>query len=310
VVGLDGGGTKTAAVLMRQDGEVLARGKGGAANWNFVAEDTVRESVRTALVQVLQALAGGEGLMAIGGHVLAPLRMFADILDELCPNAPYYPLGEAAVAAVGIVGEEQPGVVVIAGTGSQASGFAGGETWFVGGWGSPLGDEGGAADIGWRALRAATRTYDGRIPPTSLLEAIYAHFGIDDLRAWMSRFYQDGIARHEIAALAPVVVRCADNGDGAARRILQEAGRELALAASTAARRARLSGTAFPVITAGAVFRGGAAILAPFQEALREVEPQAYLVASRFESDVGAALLTLAACGIPLDEEVLARAER
>ncbi len=308
VIGVDGGGTKTAAVLMREDGAILARGRGGPANHNFVPPDAVVASVEAAVAEVCRGLPPGAAVSAIGGHVLAPVAVFAAVLARLCGSAPYHNWGEAEVAAVGLVGKSQPGVVVIAGTGSQATGFCGAQRKSAGGWGTPLGDEGGAGYIGWRALQAATRAYDGRTPPTALLDAIYAHFGIQDLWALIPLLYRGTLPRHQIAALAPLVARCAEAGDATAREIMHQAGEELALLAATAARHVGLSGSAFPVVLAGGVFRAGEVLLEPLRAALRAREPLAATTFPRFASEVGAALLTLEACGVSLTEALFARA--
>lgn len=298
VIGLDGGGSKTAAVLMRQDGQIHARGQGGPANRNFAPAEVVCQSVRAAMVEAIANLPTDGLLIAVGGHVIAPIELFAEALDELTPGLPYHNFAEAEVAAVGLVGREQPGVVIIAGTGSQATGFgAQGQRKSVGGWGTPLGDEGGAGWIGWAALRAATRAYDGRATPTRLTEAIYAHFQISNLWELIGPLYRGDLPRHQIAALAPWVARCAEEGDAIAWQIMQEGGAELAVLAATAARHVGLSGGAFPVVMAGGAFRAGAVLTAPLEARLKELEPGASLCPPRYPPEVGAAWLTLGASG-------------
>lgn len=299
VIGLDGGGTKTAAILMREDGQLFARGQGGPANRNFAPPEALCQSVRDAISEAIASLPADGQLTAVGGHVIAPTELFAAALDELTPGLPYHNFAEAEVAAVGLVGREQPGVVIIAGTGSQATAFgAQGQRQSVGGWGTPLGDEGGAGWIGWAALRAVSRAHDGRSAPTRLTEAIYAHFQISNLWELIGPLYRGDLPRHQIAALAPLVARCAEEGDAAAQRIMQEGGAELALLAATAARRVGLSGGAFTVVMAGGAFRAGAVLTTPLEARLRELEPGAALCSPRYPPEVGAALLTLGASGI------------
>jgi glucosamine kinase len=307
VIGLDGGGSKTAAVLMCEDGDVLARGQGGPANRNFVPPEAVNQSVRQAISEAIAKLPADGQIIAVGGHIIAPTELFAVALHELTPGLPYHDFAEAEIAAVGIVGREQPGVVLIAGTGSQATAFgAQGQRKSVGGWGTPLGDEGGAGWIGWAALRAATRAYEGRATPTCLTEAIYAHFHIANLWELIAPLYRGDLPRHQIAALAPLVARCAAEGDVAARQIMQEGGAELALLAATAARHAGLSGSAFPVVTAGGVFRAGAVLITSLAARLAELEPGASFCPPRYPPEVGGALLTLKICRSDWQSDLLA----
>lgn len=127
------------------------------------------------------------------------------------------------------------GVLVLAGTGSNViARSADGATTSVGGWGPAIGDEGSGNWIGSQALRVAFRAHDTG-ESTSLLRRIAQHWHlarIEDIVAEANR-----VPGPDFAALTPVVVSCAEEGDAVATRVLVSAGRELAVAATVAIRK-------------------------------------------------------------------------
>ncbi len=139
---------------------------------------------------------------------------------------------DALIALVGATGGE-PGVVVIAGTGSIAFGRnAEGRTARAGGWGYAFGDEGGAFDLVRKALRAILRFDEGWGPPTALREALLGITDARDANDLLHRFYTDEFPRARIAAFAALVDEVAMSGDAVARDILSGAAQSLAAIAA------------------------------------------------------------------------------
>jgi glucosamine kinase len=113
---------------------------------------------------------------------------------------------------------------VIVGTGSFGlARVAGGEAR-VGGYGFPISDEGSGAELGLQAIRLALRAFDGRVDRTALLGDVLARFDDDPAAAvaWM-----DAATATDYATFAPLVMRHADNGDPAGRRIVQGAAEQV-----------------------------------------------------------------------------------
>ncbi len=129
------------------------------------------------------------------------------------------------IALVSAFGVEDPGMLLVAGTGSAGVARVGGRRLVrVGGLGWRMGDEGGGYAIGCAALRAVGQAMDGRGTPTRLSQQIPLSLGLDGekLVRWA------GNARvREVAALAPLVVAAADH-DPVARTIVAQAARDLA----------------------------------------------------------------------------------
>jgi N-acetylglucosamine kinase-like BadF-type ATPase len=166
VLGFDGGGTKTDCVLMEESGKILARTQGGPSNPLRVGFGAALASIREAARQALDAAklpwspaADGicAGLAGAGPPESADKirALFAAEFPEskirICTDL------DLALAAAG----EGSVIVLLAGTGSFAVGRnAAGETARAGGYGSQIGDEGSAYDIGRRAVLTAMHEND------------------------------------------------------------------------------------------------------------------------------------------------------
>jgi N-acetylglucosamine kinase-like BadF-type ATPase len=119
-----------------------------------------------------------------------------------------------------------PGILMIAGTGSNVLGRAAdGAMYHAGGWGPALGDEGSGFWIGQEALRTGFWAKDRGVA-TILLTEIGEFWGTKSL----GEIVEMANARPgpDFPALAPIVVRCAEAGDELAAAVLERAGIELA----------------------------------------------------------------------------------
>src|SRR5512132_1215120 len=182
---VDGGGTTTHAVILDASFTVLGEGLAGPSNPLRVgivnAAAAVREAIdraceaaklrRTDLVAAEIGLAG-----ASRNELRARMReaLHGSGIGEIVV------VGDADIALYGAT-EGEPGLIVIAGTGSICCGVNGrGKRICAGGWGPVAGDEGGGAWIARRALRAIAHAVDGRGPTTSLTAAAGTYFHVSD----------------------------------------------------------------------------------------------------------------------------------
>jgi N-acetylglucosamine kinase-like BadF-type ATPase len=143
---------------------------------------------------------------------------------------------DAHIALAGATGGE-PGIIVIAGTGSMVFGRnAAGITARAGGWGFIFGDEGGAFDLVRQALRAILRNEEGWGPPTALREALLEATGVRDAHQLLHLFYTDEFPRDRVAGWAKLVDQAARAGDAVAGDILGSAAQQLAALTATVRR--------------------------------------------------------------------------
>jgi glucosamine kinase len=120
----------------------------------------------------------------------------------------------------------KPGILVLAGTGSNAAGRSReGLIFGAGGYGPVLSDQGSGHRIGSQALRAVFIALDEQ-RPTSLLDAILHYWKLRDADDLIS--YANTCPASQFSGLARVVLRCAESGDGVAQEVLEKEGKELA----------------------------------------------------------------------------------
>jgi len=239
-LGVDGGGTRTRALVMNVQGQTLSRAEGPAT---LIHQTNPRETLGVIAQVCRRAVdeAGGDlpvdvlwaGIAGAGND---PARsMVRDALQGF-GLADVVHVGTDATAAFHDAFGSEAGILLIAGTGSSALGRGvDGATVGVGGWGDRLGDEGSGYAMGLAALRAVVRGEDGRAGKTGLRDPILEALGMDrpeDLIAWVAR-----ANKAEIAALVPIVCRQADAGDEVAGAIVADAVRDLTVHVLTLVKR-------------------------------------------------------------------------
>ena len=298
VLGIDAGGTKTICLLADGEGRVLAEARGGGANLQSAGELQVEK----VLHQVMDTVLGEHDVvpaaicLGIAG-VDRPQDSDAvrGIMRRIGFKARTLVVNDALIALVAGAGD-QPGVVLVAGTGSIAYGTnADGRAARAGGWGYLLGDEGGGFWIGRSALAAVVRQFDGRGPQTRLTDLVLQQLKLASPTELIYEIYERDIYRHTIAALAPLVQHARDEGDAVAADILTRAGTELGAAAASVISRLGMRGDAFPTVLAGGIFRGLPSLAADVRRRISEVAPRSDVQVLRVEPATGAVRLALRA---------------
>lgn len=242
VLGVDAGGTGTRAVLVR-DGAVVARFDDGPLNL-LLHGDAFERLV--LLIKESGATAAGLGLAGLRGA--AEGRALREKLSA-ATGADVAVADDTEVALLGAF-DGGPGIVVIAGTGSNAFGRdAQGRAGRVGGHGFLLGDDGSAYWIANTALRAALHSHDGTGPKSAALEdAVTGLYGLD-FDAIVRLVHSNPADRQLVARVARAVMEL---DDPLMRKILDDAAQ--ALVTMALALRARL-GADVPVAMHGGIFQ-------------------------------------------------------
>ena len=302
LMGIDGGGTRTVAVVVDEKLQELGRGRAGPANYHNVGLESLRYALWIAADRACRGAGCTFAHLAALGCGLAGAgrpedrRALRRAVAEVIPVSPLILTHDAEIALVGGTGRRE-GVVLISGTGSMAYGVnAAGRSARAGGWGPILDDEGSGYWIGLSGLRAAVRSCDRRAPVTILRERILAALGLsrmEELIGWASK--RGSV--EEIAALAPVIGQCAQAGDEAAQDILRQAGVKLAGLAWAVLRELEMAGAACQIVLAGGTFRHQPLVTQALQEELAQLAPQAHCIWPRYEPVLGAALLALMELG-------------
>jgi len=225
VLAVDGGGSKTIAILVDRKGQVTSMANGGGINpldqVNWQAEAC---SVMDVISEPLDAVE----FACFGAPGYGEITSVTAIQDEFFKN--YFP-GLAIVendVRLAFDGAflTDPGILLLVGTGSMAWASDGARHERIGGWSEIYGDEGSGFWIGREALSIVTRHLDGRLEAPELCAALLRKLSICGARANQQLFdwaYNSAHRRSTIAGLAELVSTQASAGDPVAQKLLDRA---------------------------------------------------------------------------------------
>ncbi|MVP00524.1 N-acetylglucosamine kinase [Paenibacillus lutrae] len=172
----------------------------------------------------------------------------------------------------------RPGILLIAGTGSIVYGINDyGRSARAGGWGYRVGDEGSGYWIGKQALIAVLRSLDGRQGPTALTDAVMPFLGLrseEELYNWV---YSAEYRVDTVARLARLVSEAEQEGDPAARSILEAGAEELFHAARAVIERLDMRAIPFTLILQGGVLQNNMFMRSRLTNQLQDFAPSCNL---------------------------------
>jgi N-acetylglucosamine kinase-like BadF-type ATPase len=258
-LGIDGGQSSTKALLADETGKVIGRGRGGPCN--HVASAEGRSKFLGAVGDCLREAYHEAGLES-------PTLRFASVClglsggaedkeayaKELIASDRYKFTHDAEIALLGATGGD-PGIIVIAGTGSIVFGRNDkNQTARAGGWGYIFGDEGGGFDLARHALRHALQYEEGWGTPTVLHKALLEVSGAPTANVLLHQWYNQ-FDRKKIAAFAKVVTDAAEQRDQAALEILKQAVESLTLYTTAVYHQLFKKRETIQIVAVGGVFK-------------------------------------------------------
>ena len=297
VIGVDGGGTKTAAAVVGDDLRVLGEGASGPSNYRSADIESCSQNIVDAV-----------------SHALCVANIPLERIDAICMCLAGFdteidlPVSHRAMMLLGYCGavivendvvgawacatDGGPGIVAIAGTGATALGMnADGAFWRVDGWDYILGDAGSGYRIGLAAIHETMKMLDGRRPPTRLLDKLAEFYRVDGALAMRRLADSGGLGKLRVAGFSRCVAEAADEGDQLAQDILRQAANEIANDIAAIVTQLAMEKVAFPIGIVGSVFKSTTWILDPLRTAITCIAPQARLETPRHLPEVGAAIV-------------------
>jgi len=222
-LGIDGGGSRCRARIEDGNGKLLGEGISGPATtrigvekaWRSIMEATEAAAAQAGLKREdFSRLHAGIGLAGLGRRgAEAALKRIAN------PFASVHFISDGMAACLG-AHSGADGAIVVAGTGSVGVGLIDGREIRLAGYGFPISDEGSGADIGLQVVRLALRAADHRGDTSPLLLEVLGAFDHDPYQAVA---WSEEARATDYAALAPLVLRHASQGDPIGRRIVERA---------------------------------------------------------------------------------------
>jgi N-acetylglucosamine kinase-like BadF-type ATPase len=307
VLGVDGGTTKTIALIADLNGNILAAARGDGCNWTGSDVEIPMLVVTGVAKEALQQANVLPQNVSLGMFSLAG----ADWPED-CERRTTV-LVKANIARRIIVkndafgglraGTRLPyGVVIAAGTGANTAIIApDGREWAFGYYQT----DGGASDISEEAIRAVLRAEDGRGPSTLLTDMVLKQFQFSCVDDLLKALVAKKVDRVTQFGLCPRVFEASCSGDEVASEIIVRHGLILAEYAVAAISRFGMLRDEFDVVLAGSVFKGaGPLLIDTITMAIHRVAPHARVLRSCFEPVVGAILLAYDALHLPVSESI------
>jgi N-acetylglucosamine kinase-like BadF-type ATPase len=238
--GIDGGGTKTAVVLVDESGTEQARVETTTSNAAVVGHDAAGSVLRQALVDALEMIGAaatkisGAWLGLSGSDRPEDHRRLKPYVADLVHEIRMTNDAELILGAL----PDSVGLAIVSGTGSIAFGRnANGERARSGGWGQIIGDEGSGYDLARRMFEAYARHIDGRGPGTTLTARLTAELALAEPFQLIAHVYDPATTKGDLASLSRLVIEEANAGDQVANEIITGSALQLVETASAAARR-------------------------------------------------------------------------
>jgi N-acetylglucosamine kinase-like BadF-type ATPase len=317
VLGVDGGNTKTIACVADLDGRIIGSGRSGSSDiYGYPSVEAAVAELAAAVEAALAEAGCSREELVSGGFSLAGADWpedYRDLQNALRARG----FGQTitvyndAIGALRAGSPDGTGVVIACGTGGAIGARnASGQFWHTSYWQDSL----CGRELGQQMLRAVRHAALGIEPPTTLTAHVLTYFSQADVEGVIRRFFLRPVhppGDQEVSKLAPLLLTEAENGDIAARSIVEDHGRRLAEYALAAARKVDIENTPFTLVLNGGVFRHpGQLLKTVIADRIRQTSPDMQWVLSRHEPVIGALLLAFEAIGIPITASLLAHLEQ
>lgn len=237
LIGMDGGGTKTACLVTDLQGKEIFKTTGGPSNFLMQGTEKVSEMLFNLITECKNKLECeySDFEVIVLGTTGAGRRSDAERLENAFNEHAkskgvtfniFYVDSDARIALEGAF-SGKPGSILIAGTGSIMFGKdSAGEIHRVGGFGRFIGDQGSGYHIGKQGLTMLAKAFDGRGEKTILSDLVKEKFNIDTPEILITEIYKNNF---DIASVAPLVIEAAEKEDEVCLSIIEEECHELIL---------------------------------------------------------------------------------
>jgi len=308
-LGVDGGASKTAALVIEETGRVLGVGHAGTGNHQVSGLGPALQEIDRAVRGALKLAHKQPGDIGVGCFCLAgadlpeDYAMLQSAINDLS-LAQSIIIKNDTMAALRSGVTDTWGVVVVCGAGFNAAAISpDGREIILPGLGAISGDWGGGFALSQEMIRLAMRDWDGRGMPTLLSDMILKALGSPSHAHLISRLYHQEIDSQTILDLVPLLFEASQAGDEVACDLIVRLGAEVGVTANALIRRLSLEEENVEVVLAGSVFKGkGSLLFDTVERVVRGEAADARIIRPKYEPVVGAAFLAIEAMNIPVNQ--------
>ncbi len=220
-LGIDGGGSKTTAVVFNEKGEFICKACGESINYYSVGI----ENARKAMADIIKSMPQKSFDCTVIGMSALNERASDEEIERFCSgiiDSKKTIMDSDLYVALEAMDENGECAVVISGTGSMAlHRKEDGTIRHAGGWGYILGDEGSGYSIGLSGIKAAIRSYENYGEKSALIDECLRYFSTDNIYDLIDLYYDKTVSRKVTAAFAKNVISLAESGDKTAKSIIK-----------------------------------------------------------------------------------------
>ncbi len=298
-IGIDGGGTKTAVVIGKNDGVCLSTLEKSGCSHKAIGVDGVVSIISDSIIEITKSI--GASIDECAGCCIG-LPCFgeapeadAEITERLKMAFPRIPMLIVNDVVVGWAGslECSEGVHLVAGTGAISYGrTSDGREARANGWSEFFGDEGSCYWIGKQAMSLFSQQADGRKPKGALYEIVRNELNLKSDLEFIDVVennyapYRDKVASFQLFAQKAALL-----GDNEAKKLYSQAAQHLADSAFAIIKKLGWENKNVPVSYYGGLFKTGDLILDPLKDCLKVIN--CTLIAPKYTAAEGALLLCI-----------------
>ena len=271
-LGIDGGGTKTAYLLVDEEGNEVFHHETEGISYRQYVIDTVVERVKDTVftlfeqhgLHVHDLKSTVIGLPCYGEDKKSD-QIIRDRFEEENISGKLKLVNDVEVAAAGALCGK-PGIHLVCGTGSIAiSEDKFGNTQRAGGWSEIFSDEGAGTWLGKKAIEIFTKQADGRVTKGRLYSLFHEIFLYEDDFDLMTFIEENYASRKDLASLQKILSQAAKEGDPSCIRAYEDAAYELSLMIKALKERSLLE-EPVTVTCTGGIFNNGELIMEPLRK--------------------------------------------
>jgi N-acetylglucosamine kinase-like BadF-type ATPase len=303
-LGIDGGGSRTRALLSDAYGQIIGQGLSGGTNPRTSSIAELKAHLQEAIGQATRSIDCSKIIAAhfgLAGAGEADTRAkVKTITEELLSKQTACTIGHDLEIALAGGLANKTGIVLVAGTGSACYGrTCDGRSAKCGDWGDLVDDVGSGSWIGLRALQACVSQTDGRLTESPLKQAVMEFLKINHMNTFKARIHDSGLLRSERARLAPIILNLASTSDAASIAIVAEGVGALSNCVSSTSR--QLGIRAPSVLLSGGLLKD-TYFSNSLEAALRARIPSAIITQPILSPTAGAVLMALKAINCEISD--------
>ncbi|MFD2114611.1 BadF/BadG/BcrA/BcrD ATPase family protein [Paenibacillus yanchengensis] len=294
IVGIDGGGTKTAVTVARHNKQIVATFVSDPINYNGGDRDTITGSFATIFHHIVDICGSLDAVdyICIGAAGLSNPEVKGWLQQHVIDNnytGPLTIIGDQEVALYGAHNNTQ-GIILIAGTGSICFGVnENGEQHRSGGFGHLIDDEGSGYSIGRSLLSIVVQVADSRLTDTIIPEMVYEQLGVRTVQDIIGFVYHPNTTKKDIAKLAPIMTKACEAGDKQALVLADYSAQQLYKLVVPVIERLNMAD--HPIAIAGSVLLQSQFVRQALEQQLLKTYPNVKLIEPIKDAAYGAVLM-------------------